>query len=242
MIEHLATRSPDQIEFRFSGDVKQSDYETTLIPAVETALETQDTIRILVIFDESFSGFDLGAAWSDTKMGLSHWRGFDRVAVATDLGWLKIAMQGFAPLAPCPVRSFPLDQADDARRWLRESLGAVHITDLGGRAIQVQLLGQLDPDAIRAAEGELDRHISERGGFRLLLDLREFDGWQGVSALGAHFHLVRTHAGDADRIAVVGDKTWQNMAQRMAGRILDVPTQFFEPAQMEAAKVWLAQD
>lgn len=239
MIELLQTEAEDQLEVKFSGDVRQSDYEQVLIPAVETALAENDRIRLLAIFDTDFSGFDLGAAWADTKMGLSHWRGFDRVAVATDVGWIKIAMRAIAPVAPCPVQAFSLADADEARRWLRESLGSVHLTDIGGAAIQVQLLGQLDPEAINAAEARLSEHIRDRGGFRLLLDLRNFDGWQGLSALGAHFNLVRTHADDADRIAVVGDKTWQHMGQRVVKKVLNVEARFFEPAQFDAARVWL---
>lgn len=242
MIELLQTDAEDQLEVKFSGDVRQSDYEQVLIPAVETALAEKDRIRILAIFDADFSGFDLGAAWADTRMGLSHWRGFDRVAVATDVGWIKIAMRAFAPVAPCPVQAFSLAEAGQARRWLRESLGSVHLTDIGGAAIQVQLLGQLDPEVINAAETRLAEHISERGGFRLLLDLRKFDGWQGLSALGAHFNLVRTHAGHADRIAVVGDKTWQHMGQRVAKQVLNVEARFFEPAQFDAARMWLTAD
>jgi hypothetical protein len=45
-----------------------------------------------------------------------------------------------------------------------------------------------------------------------VLDLREFDGWAGLSALGDHLSLVREHYRVPERIAIVGDKAWQKMA------------------------------
>ncbi len=81
-----------------------------------------------------------------------------------------------------------------------------------------------------------------RLGFRLLVDLTEFDGWQGLSALSAHFHLGCTHAPQLQRAAIVGNKNWQHMAQRIAGQILSAETQFFPGDDIEQAKTWLAAD
>jgi hypothetical protein len=241
MIELLPTASTHQLEFRFAGKVTQSDYDAVLVPAVKEALGEHDRIRVLAIMDEDFTGFDMGAMWADTQMGLSHWRGFDRVAVVTGKNWMTVGVRAFAPLAPCPLKAFDLSETDEARRWLRESLGTVHLKELGGGAVQVQLLGKLDPEAIANASESLSAHIREHGGFRLLLDLREFEGWQGLSALGAHLGLVRDHSGDAQRIAVVGKKGWQHMAQRVAGQVLRAETQFFDADQFDAAKSWVLQ-
>ena len=241
MIELQQTSAPDQIEIRFSGHVSQSDYDSDLVPAIEKALTDCDQVRVLAIFDDGFKSFDMGAAWADTKMGLSHWRGFDRIAIATDSSWISIGTRALAPLFPCPVQVFSTSETEAARRWLRESLGSIHLTELGGKAIQLKLLGKLDPDAFRRAGEGLSAHIREHGGLRLMLDLREFDGWLGISALGAHLNVVRAHVGQAERIAMVGNKAWQHMAERAASKILSAETQFFDAENYEAAKAWLTE-
>ncbi|WP_425044165.1 STAS/SEC14 domain-containing protein [Primorskyibacter sp. S87] len=232
------------LEVEFSGQVTGADYENTLVPAIEKALSGTGHVRLLVIAGEEFKGYDLGAAWADTKLGLSHWSGFERAAVVSDISWLRTAVRLAAPMMPCPVQVFDLADAETARLWLRESLGAVHMLDLGGRGLQVRLMGQLDPEVIENAEADLDARIRERqadhGGFRLLLDLTEFDGWQGLSALASHFSLVRDHAGIPDRVAILGDKSWQHMAQRVAGRFLNAETRFFGGDELDQAKSWLA--
>lgn len=228
------------IEVELSGEVTSADYTNTLVPAIEAALAEHDSVRLLVIVGPEFKGYDLGAAWEDTKLGLSHWRGFDRAAVVTDKGWVKTSARLAAPLMPCPVQVFDLADLEEARRWIRESLGAIHVTDLGGPCIKISLLGKLDPSEYAQAEADLDALLGDRDGFRLLIDLREFDGWQGLTALAAHFRLARGHVGMLDRAAIVGDKAWQHMAQRIGSHILGTRTQFFPPEELENAEAWLA--
>jgi stage II sporulation SpoAA-like protein len=242
MMELIKTNVGNQLEMRLSGQVTQKDYDDVLIPAIENLLLEHDKLRLLCVFAEDFTGYDLDALWADARLGLTYWRGFERIAVVADPGWIASATRAFAPMMPCPVKVFPLREADAARRWLRESLGAVHIRDLGGQALHVQLLGRPDAGDFDDAADDLDAFLRQRDGFRLLLDLREFDGWQGLSAISGHFTLVREHAGLAQRVAVVGEHGWQKLAQRVAGRFLNAESRFFPADEFEAAQAWLTGD
>ena len=122
MIEHLPTADADQLEFRFSGRITQADYDQIMIPNVEAALKDHDHIRILAIFDADFSGYDMSAAWADTTLGLSHWSGFDRIAVATETGWLRTSIRMAGAVLPCPVQVFGLADVDDARQQAIEAV------------------------------------------------------------------------------------------------------------------------
>lgn len=228
------------IEIELSGQVTGSDYAETLLPAIEAALAEHDTVRLLAIVQPEFKGYDLSAAWSDTKLGLSHWRGFDRIGVAADQPWVKTSIRLAAPILPCPVQVFDLSEVEEARRWIRESLGAIHVIDLGAGCVQISLLGKLDPDEYKAAEQDLDTLLQGRQGFRLLIDLREFDGWLGLSAFASHFRMAGHHIGMLDRAAIVGDQAWQRMAQRVASHVLGTRTQYFPSEEVENAKSWLA--
>jgi len=226
-------------EVLLSGKVTQADYDTALIPAIDKALETHDALRMLVITGPDFAGYDAGAAWADTKLGLTHWRGFDRLAVATDTGWIATGVRAMSPIMPCPVQVFALAETESARRWLRESLGAVHVRDLGGPALHIQLLGRPNPEDFKTAEADLDARLRERDGFRLLLDLRDFDGWQGLAAIAAHFNLAREHAPLVERAAIVGDQAWQHMAQKIASRFLKADVTYFPASAFDQARHWL---
>ena len=240
MIEVKSTPINGILEISMSGRLTSEDYANVLTPAIQSALEANDTIRVLVQIGPEFDGFEAGAIWSDAKLGLSHWHGFDRVAVVTDVDWIESSIKIFGFAMPCPARVFDLDEVDEARRWLTESLGSVHQTDLGNDVLHVQLLGKLDSEAYTRAEAGLDAFIRDHDTLKLLLDLREFDGWQGVSALASHFSLVREHYRIPVKVAVVGDADWQKLGQKILARFVQADTRYFDEDDFAKAQAWIS--
>ncbi|RYH08150.1 STAS/SEC14 domain-containing protein [Tropicimonas sp. IMCC6043] len=233
--------SPDHpvMEIHLSGVVTSDDYADVLVPAIEKALQDREQLRVLVRVGEGFERYTLEAMGADARLGLKHWNGFDRIAVVSDTGWLNTTVRAVSIFVNCPVSVFALGEEDAARRWLVESLGSIHQTDLGDGVLHVQLLGQID-SAVYAAESEdLNAFIRANERFRLLLDLREFDGWQGLGAIGAHFKLVRDHRHLVDRVAIVGDKAWQAIGQRIGRQFIDAPVHYFPANDFDGAKAWL---
>lgn len=241
MIEHVAGRPEGTLEFRITGKLTAQDYETVLTPVIERALRENERLKLLMIVDEGYDGFDLGAAWEDARLGLKHWSGFGRVALVTDKDWLKAVTKAMAFMMPCPVKTFDLDELEEARRWLATSLGAIHMRELGGTALHVQLLGKLAPVAYAEAEGDLDAFINRAGGLRLLLDLREFDGWQSLSGLREHLSLVRDHHDIPDRVAVVMDDDWVKVARGVLSRFMKAEVKVFAEDDLDAAKAWITK-
>jgi len=50
-------------------------------------------------------------------------KGWDRIAVVTDEGWVEKAVHAFAWVIPGEVRAFPDGALDDATDWITEGLG-----------------------------------------------------------------------------------------------------------------------
>lgn len=100
-----------------SGEVSAADYETTLAPAVEAALEKFCGVRIVYQIGPAFSGFSAGAAWNDLKLGVGHLRAWERIALVTDIEWISAAMRLFAFAVPCPVRQFTNGELAQAIDW-----------------------------------------------------------------------------------------------------------------------------
>ena len=89
MIEEIPGLPAGTLGFKISGDVTGDDYDNVLTPAVDKAIEEFDRIKFLAQIGPDFNGYSLDAAWDDAKLGLRHWMGFERVAVATDVGWVR---------------------------------------------------------------------------------------------------------------------------------------------------------
>ena len=65
-----------------------------------------------------FSGIDPGAMWEDFKVGMEHLTRWERVAVVTDVEWIKQTMRFFGFLMPGAMKSFPTSEAAQARAWI----------------------------------------------------------------------------------------------------------------------------
>lgn len=118
MIE-LLPNLPDQvIGITASGEVSAADYETILVPAIDAALKKHGRIRMIYHVGPKFTGFSTGAMWDDLKIGIAHFRGWEKIAVVTDLHWLASGARMFAFAMPCPVKVFANDALPEAEAWI----------------------------------------------------------------------------------------------------------------------------
>jgi len=103
-----------------SGEVTAKDYETVLIPAVEEKLKTFDKIRMLYQLDEGFDSYTAGAMWDDTKLGFQHFTAWEKIAVVTDVNWMRNAVAIFSLAMPADVKVFSNVELVQAQDWLKQ--------------------------------------------------------------------------------------------------------------------------
>lgn len=108
----------DVIAFKVKGTVTSQDYETMLTPLVEERLKQHDKLKVLCVMDDDFGSFTAGAMWDDARLGFMHYSDFAKLALVTDIGWVRTATKFFAPLIPSEVHVFDLDQLDNAKAWV----------------------------------------------------------------------------------------------------------------------------
>lgn len=122
MIERL-TNFPDRVlAFVCKGRVTKADYDSVLVPAVEKALETEKRVRLYYETASDFTGIDPGAMWEDFKVGMEHLTRWERVAVVTDVEWIKQTMRLFSFLMPGAMKTFPASEAEQARAWIKAEI------------------------------------------------------------------------------------------------------------------------
>jgi len=118
MIELLKGFPDNVVAVSGKGRITKSDYDTVLIPAVEAALKTHEKVRLYYEIGPDFGGYDPAAAWEDLKLGMKHFTRWERVAVVTDVDWIKHTMQIFSFIMPGDMRVFPTAEAKNARVWM----------------------------------------------------------------------------------------------------------------------------
>lgn len=118
MIEAISGLPDNVVGIVASGFVTASDYEAILVPAVEARLKKFDRLRLLYRIDPEFKGFTPGAMWDDLKLGVGHWRAWEKIAVVTDVDWIANLGRLFSFAMPCPTRVFPDSAIEQATDWL----------------------------------------------------------------------------------------------------------------------------
>jgi hypothetical protein len=118
MIERLTGLPDNVIGFSAHGQITAADYEEHVVPAVEEALMSHEKVRLLYHLGEDFDGFDAGAFWEDARVGLSHLAAWERIALVTDVGWLRGATKAMGFMMPGHVRVFTNAELETARNWV----------------------------------------------------------------------------------------------------------------------------
>lgn len=124
MLEVLGGFPQGVVAVAAKGRVTADDYETVMIPAVEEAFRRLGKVRCYYELGRDFSGIDAEAAWKDFRIGVGHFSQWERMAVVTDVEWIRLAMRTFGFLMPGQLRVFPTGQAAEARDWVAEGLPA----------------------------------------------------------------------------------------------------------------------
>ena len=118
MIELLTDLPDNVVGAEAVGEVSTDDYRTVLEPAIDAALGKHAKARLLYVLGDRFEGYSAGAAWEDTKVGVEHWRSWERIAVVTDREWIAHGVKAFGWLLPGAVRVFPVAERADATAWV----------------------------------------------------------------------------------------------------------------------------
>lgn len=108
----------DVIALRFAGLITSQDYSNSLVPLIEEASKEHDELKLLCVLDQYFDGYSAGAMWDDMRFGFSHLTTFSKLALVTDVDWIRKSAKLFGSLMPTEVMVFDTDEFEDAKTWI----------------------------------------------------------------------------------------------------------------------------
>ncbi len=123
MLKLIEGLPDDVIGIEAAGKVEASDYRQVLDPATATTMQAHSTIRLLYLLGEHYEDYTAAAMWEDTKLGFHDLSAWDRIAVVTDHDVLRDAIKVFGWMIPGDVRTYTLDQLEEAKGWVSEHTG-----------------------------------------------------------------------------------------------------------------------
>jgi hypothetical protein len=115
MLELIEGLPGNVVGIAVSGRLTMQDCQDVLVPAMEKSLKRHEKIRLYYELNSRFPG----AAWDELDLGLEHASRCERVAIVTDIGWVRLTVKALRFLIPSEIRVFATDQADEGRAWIR---------------------------------------------------------------------------------------------------------------------------
>ena len=102
-------------EIRVVGRVTQNDMDR-ILPQVEAFIGKHGSIRIVEVI-EKFEGFDPTTVLDGLKFDYNHLSDVTHAAVVSDIAWIGLMTRASSMVMPVAIRSFSMDQLDEARAW-----------------------------------------------------------------------------------------------------------------------------
>ena len=110
----------------------------------------------------------------------------------------------------------------------------------GGKILAVHVTGKLVRADYADFVPEFERLLRQHGKLRVLFDMTGFHGWDaGAAWEDLKFDLK--HFGDIERLAMVGDKKWQQGMAAFFKPFTKATTRYFDQADAAAARQWLGE-
>lgn len=241
MLKKIENLPANVLGIRAEDKISKEDYETVLIPLLVDAHQRGERIRFLYQLGPEFSGFTVGAAMDDLKVGLKYFRLFSRCAVVSDSELMRNAAQFAGSLMPIPVQSFKNDQLKSAIDWLTspelESSLKFELRDNGVLIVRPQrALSREDFDKLAAVVDPWIETHHQLNGF--VICIKKFPGWENVGSLIHHFEFVKAHHRKVRRVALAVDGALPEIMSKLANHFVEAEIKHFSFENTEEAIKW----
>ena len=110
-----------------------------------------------------------------------------------------------------------------------------------GSYVEVQLSGKLTKEAYEAFIPELESVIAEHGKIRLLVEMKDFHGWD-LAAVWEDTKFGYKHYSDIERIAIVGETTWEKWMTGFCKPFTRAKIKYFDTTELEVGRAWAHQE
>jgi hypothetical protein len=120
MIELIEDLPRNVIGLSVKGRVTKEEFQEILAPAIAKSLRWRDKIRLYYELGSRFPG----SGWDDLDLGFENASCCERIAIVTDIAWVRLTVKAIRFLIPGDIRVFDTSEAEEARSWIMARPGS----------------------------------------------------------------------------------------------------------------------
>jgi hypothetical protein len=114
------------------------------------------------------------------------------------------------------------------------------LTGLPDHTVGFKMSGKLHDEDYKKFVPLVDAEIAKDGKVNVLAQFHDFQGWD-LHALWDDIQFATTHCAKIARIALVGDRKWEKWMAAFCKPFTLAKVRYFDAADIEAARAWLAE-
>ena len=104
--------------------------------------------------------------------------------------------------------------------------------------LSFKMSGKLHDQDYKSFVPLVDKAIAEQGKVRMLAQFHDFHGWD-AKALWDDIKFSTTHCTKIERIALVGEKKWEEWMAKICKPFTMAQIKYFNASEIESAWQWL---
>jgi len=112
--------------------------------------------------------------------------------------------------------------------------------EMDGKILSIDLSGKLTKEDYQVFVPEFEKLIKKHGKLRVLITMDDFHGWE-MAALWEDLKVDFKHWNDIERIAMVGDKAWQEGMSYFCKPFTTASVRYFGHHESERARQWISE-
>jgi L-2-hydroxyglutarate oxidase LhgO len=109
-----------------------------------------------------------------------------------------------------------------------------------GNVVGYKAAGTLTAADYKKLEPEVKALVEKQGNIRMMFDMSEFK-WEKVEAWVSDFKFGSEFHNKIDKMAIVGDKSWEKWMAHLAKHFYARDAKYFKSADMDKAWAWLKE-
>jgi hypothetical protein len=113
------------------------------------------------------------------------------------------------------------------------------MSGLPAHTVGFKMSGKLHDEDYKTFVPLVDAEIARDGKVNVLAQFHDFHGWD-APALWDDIKFSTTHCTKIERIALVGETTWEKWMAVVCKPFTMAKLRYFDASELEAAKAWLA--
>lgn len=107
-----------------------------------------------------------------------------------------------------------------------------------GNLLTIEVSGKLTKSDYERFAPEVEELIRNRGKLRVLVVMRDFHGWE-AGALWEDIKFDIKHFSDIERLALVGDKKWEQGMAAFCKPFTTAKVRYFPTDALDNARTWV---